>query len=78
MNYARGDDRSRIWSACDRLSANEGFEVDGLGWRAGKAKRFLKLLAVAGIRQEKSGSLGAFLLQSLQDENAATAVRKRQ
>jgi len=78
MNHARSDDRSGIGRAGDGLSADERLEVDGLAGDAGDAERFLKLLPVACIGQEKSRSLGALLLQSLQDENAAAAVAERQ
>jgi hypothetical protein len=34
------------------LRADEGFEVNRLGWRAGEPECFLKLLPVAGVGEE--------------------------
>ena len=78
MNHARSDDGSGVGCAGDGLSAYKRFEVDRLAGRTGDAQSLLQLLPVAGIGQEEPGSLGAFLLQSLQDENAAAAVAERQ
>ena len=74
MNHARGDDRSCIGGACHCLSPDEGLEVDRLGGCAGHAERILELLPVAGIGQEQSRCFSPLLLQSLQDQNAASAA----
>ena len=78
MNYACGDDGSRIGGAGNGLSANEGFEVERLRGRAGDSESLLELLPAAGVGKKKPSGFGAFLLQSLEDENTAAAVGKWQ
>jgi hypothetical protein len=78
MDQPRGNDGSGVGSAGDCLGADEGLEIDGLAGRTGDVESLLKLLPVSRIGQEESGSLRAFLLQSLQNENTSVAAGNRQ
>src|SRR5271169_232488 len=75
---ARGYDRSSIGSPRHSLGPNEGLKVIRLSRVARYAEGLLKLLAVVGICEKKPCSFRPLLLQSLQDENAATSIGKGQ
>jgi len=78
MNHARGHDGSGVGSASHGIGSDECLEVDGLARGAGDAESLLKPLPVGCIREEKTGSFGALLLQSLQYENAASSIGQGQ
>ena len=78
MNQTRGHDGRGIRSPRDGLRAKESFKVDGLAGSSSDAEGLLEFLPVADICEKAPRSLGSLLLQSLQDEDTASAIGQGQ
>ncbi len=74
MEHASGDDRGRVGSTVNCLSADEGLKINWLRWITRDAKSLLQFSPAVGLRKKQSCGFGPLLLQSLQDEDAAMSV----